>query len=128
MKRKNQSFKKLARLARRCSKQGRKRLIQNAPNKFIQSLVGKAKRLTRPGAKLSAKKRRQLTPYKHDLESLSRCTNTQQARNKLLQRGGFLLPFLAIKGRSLLKGAAIRGANKVLRGANKLLSFISRNR
>jgi len=120
--RKRKSYKK------RISKRNREHLIRHAPSSFIRGLVRHAKALSSQGMKLSAKKRRRLAPYKHDIESLSRCTTTQQARNKLLQRGGFLLPFLAIKGRSFLKGAATRGVNKLLRGTNKILSFISRNR
>ena len=110
------SFKKLISLARHSSKKGREHLIRRAPSWFIRGCI-RAASLSRQG-RLSAKSRRKLAPYKRDVQYLSQCKNMNKARNKLIQRGGFLpalIPILIGLGKAAAGAAAGAAATALVR-------------
>lgn len=120
---KTQAFRKLLSLAKRCSKRGRSHLIHHAPDWFIRNLCHTCKaykmnKLPKGKSRLTATIKRRLCRYPKDVSYMSKCKSMKKARQRLVQRGGFLpalLPLLAIIGKGLLGGAAAAGAGALVK-------------
>ena len=109
-------FKKLIRLARRCSKRGRTLLVKRSPNWFIRALIRMGSMYTK--GRLSAQKMRKLNRYRREMEALAKSRNMETARKRLVQRGGFLpflLPIAAVIGKALLGAAAGAAGTAIIR-------------
>ena len=110
------AFKKLIRLGKRCSKRGRTKLVQRAPDWFIRALIRVGDLYSK--GRLSAQKTRKLNRYRTEMEALAKCRNMKSARKRLVQRGGFLpflLPIAAVIGKALLGAAAGAAGTAIIR-------------
>ena len=106
---KGKALKRLIHLARRCSKRGRAKLIKGAPDWFIRSIM-KTAALHRAGKVGKGKKTKQrLGRFCKDLNALAQYKTVNEARRRLVQRGGILpalVPLLIAAGKGIAAAAA----------------------
>ena len=109
-------FNKLIRLIQRASKRGRIHLLKRAPDWFIRALV----RLGDLYISGRLAKTRKLDRYRSEMQALSKCrSNLSSARKRLSQRGGLLLPLLALAAGSSsirkIKAAAQKKRDEIMK-------------